>query len=87
MIFTTKNLIKNIKKLGAWSAYGLAEEALEYYHPSLKRLTGIDLLNKQIYFLHKDGLSTWQDVIVKYHKEVGYKPLNGIFKKESVNEY
>jgi len=30
-VFTPENLIKNIKKIGPWSAFGLAEEAMFYY--------------------------------------------------------
>ena len=32
-VFTPENIIANIDKLGAWSAYGLASVALRHYFP------------------------------------------------------
>lgn len=84
--FTPKNIIKNIDKIGPWSAYGLAVEAIEHYHPSVKRIKDFQKkLEKQVYFSHKRGFS-WHDWIIKYQKEVGYYAPKG-FNKSAVNEF
>ena len=88
-VFTTKNLIRNIDKLGAWSAYGLAADALHYYFPKEYRMgrNVNDMIIREGELCVKLGCDTWQDVIVKYHKEVGYKPKNGIFNPKAVNRF
>lgn len=87
MRFKPANIIKNIHKIGAWSAYGLAEEAIEHYHPSIKRFKNdvTKLLERQVHFSQKRGF-TWHDWIVKYQKEVGYK-IKGYWNKDAVNEF
>lgn len=82
MKFTPKNLIENLDKLGGWSAYGLASQALQHYFPEAYR-DGFCLPSNEVELLPLIGCEYWQDVIIKYHKEVGYKYLN----HDVVNEY
>lgn len=86
--FTPENLLDNIDRLGPWSLYALAETALEYYHPSLKRYAHdpLKLLERQMHFMEKDGMKYWSDVIIKFQKEVGYYAPDG-FNRSAVNEY
>jgi hypothetical protein len=85
-VFTPENLIENIKKIGPWSAFGLAEEAMFYYFPHIKRMRDT---GKQIAEMAR--ISTlfsmyWKDWIIKYQKEVGYNAPNG-FDTGCVNEF
>lgn len=82
--FTPSNLIENIDKLGALSAYGLASIALEYYFPEEIEEESIST-EKQIELLEKLGCDTWQDVIIKYQNEIGYDAPNG-FNPVCVND-
>jgi len=86
MIFTPQNLIENISKLGAWSAYGLAIEALQYYFPNEYDFHGDCKGGTQIEaeLLTELNLNSWQDVIIKYQNEVGYKCKE--FNPQVVNE-
>jgi len=84
-IFTPDNLLDNLDKLGAWSSYGLACEAFEYYFPEYKEKR--DKNKDDIYFelklLERLRCNNWQCAIIKYHKEIGYKN----FREGMVNEY
>ena len=82
-VFTSENLLDNLDKLGAWSSYGLAIEALAYYFPD--RYGEDNMLNTEIEveLMEKLGCNNWQCIIEKYHKEVGYKNFN----PEFVNEF
>lgn len=82
MKFTPKNLIENLDKLGGWSAYGLASSALQHYFPEAYE-DGFCLTSNEAQLLPLIGCEYWEDIIVKYHKEVGYKYLN----PDVVNEY
>lgn len=84
-LFTPENLIENIDKLGAWSSYGLAEIAIEHYHPECLKLGGQEKLD-YIVSLKCDGREDtyWSDWIIKYQKEVGYA---GPFHPGAVNEF
>lgn len=86
-LFTPENLIENIDKLGAWSSYGLAEQAIEHYHPECLGMEGMEKLN-YISNLKCNGEENthWQDWIIKYQKEVGYNAPNG-FNPKCVNKY
>lgn len=81
MTFTPKNLIKNINKIGPWSLYGLAEQAIEHYYPEYKRLSrnkpaeGPGIMAKLC--------DDWHGIVIRYQKEVGYKE----FRKGYVNEF
>ena len=87
-IFTPENLLNNLYRLGAWSSYGLACEALKYYFPDYK-----DKAEKheqdiklEVELLESLGCFDWQGLIIKYHKEIGYK-RELLSNKEMVNEY
>lgn len=82
-IFTPENLLDNLRKLGAWSAYGLASSALMHYFPNEYDEDGNCETSKEVVLLRRLGCESWQDVIAKYHKEVGYTYLN----PDIVNEY
>ena len=71
--FTPKNLIKNLDKLGAWSSYGLASSALQHYFPKEYSEDKYTSTQREVKLLEKLGCNYWQDVIIKYHTEVGYK--------------
>jgi hypothetical protein len=86
-LFTKENLIENISKVGVWSAYGLAQEALRYYFPDEYEEDGECLggVQRELELLEKLGCNSWQEVIIKYHREVGYKPKGGRFNPLAVN--
>jgi hypothetical protein len=85
-IFTPENLIENLDKLGPWSAYGLASEALRHYFPESYDEDGNCEVSEEANLLEKLGCQYWHDVIIKYHKEVGYVAPNG-FDSRIVNEF
>ena len=87
MIFTPQNLIQEIKKIGAWSAYGLATEALQYYFPEEYNEDGdcIEGAKKECELLYKLDCNSWQDVIIKYQNEIRYKCKE--FNQIAVNEH
>lgn len=83
-VFTPENLLANIHKLGPWSCYGLASDALRHYFP--EEYEDEDNQPSTLHecsLLEKLGCEYWQDAVVKYHKEVGYK---GAFNPVCVNE-
>lgn len=86
--FTPENLLENIGELGAWSAYGLAVEALMHYFPDEYNEDGycIGDVYHEIELADKLGCMYWEDVIVKYHKEVGYT-AQSLSNEECVNQY
>ena len=84
-IFTADNLMENIDKLGPWSAYGLAGEALQYYFPNEYDENGYCDTDREIELLHSLGCKYWQDAIKKYHREVGYSPGPNGFNPGAVN--
>lgn len=84
-IFTPENLIENIDRLGPWSSYGLASEALKHYFPKMYDEDGYCDIIKEVELLKKLGFVYWNEVIVKYQTEVGYKAENG-FNPDCVNE-
>lgn len=84
-IFTPENLIENIHKIGAWSIYGLATEALKYYFPDEYDEYNNCKVEREIELLQKMKLNCWQDVVIKYQKEVGYVAPDG-FNTNCVNE-
>lgn len=85
-IFTPENLIANIEKIGAWSSYGLASEALKHYFPEEYDQDEYCSTQREVELLTKLGCETWQDAIIKYQTEVGYYAPNG-FNTDAVNEY
>lgn len=72
-IFTPANLIKNLQKLGPWSSYGLASSALQHYFPEEYNDEEYTLPTKEVELCNKLQCDYWRDVIIKYHKEIGYK--------------
>lgn len=85
-IFTPDNLIENIHKIGAWSIYGLATEALQHYFPDEYGEDKSPSVKREVEMCHELGCEWWQDVVIKYQTEVGYDAPNG-FNTEAVNEY
>lgn len=85
-LFTPENLLDNLEKLGPWSCYGLASEALKHYFPNSYNEDGYCETAEEAKLMGKIGCQYWEDVIVKYHKEVGYVAPNG-FDPLFVNEY
>jgi hypothetical protein len=83
-VFTRDNFIDNLEKIGVWSIYGLASEALQYYFPEEYDEDGHCDSLKEIELADKLGCQYWQDVVIKYHNEVGYKFP---FDPEYVNEF
>jgi hypothetical protein len=85
-LFTPGNLLENLEKLGPWSAYGLAVEALQHYFPDAYDEDEYCDTAKEVEMLYKLGCNSWQDAIIKYQKEVGYVAPNG-FNPGAVNEF
>ncbi len=85
--FTPDNIINKIDKIGAWSAYGLARIALKHYYPDYKKeIEENDVaVRVEVELMEKLGCETWQDLIIKFQKEVGYNASD--FDDEFVNEY
>ena len=83
-IFTPDNLIANLDKLGGWSSYGLASIALQHYFPEEYDEDGNCNINRELELMDKIECKTWDEAIIKYHSEVGYK---GEFDPGSVNIY
>jgi len=82
--FTPANLIANLDKLGAWSSYGLAETALKHYFPYEYDEDGYAPIETELRLMKELNCDNWQDAIIKYHNEVGYK---GRFNPKGVNQY
>jgi hypothetical protein len=82
-IFTAENLLNNLDKLGGWSSYGLAIEALQHYFPNKYDEFGDCDIDTELELMKKLECNNWQDIIIKYHKEVGYKS----FDPKAVNQY
>lgn len=87
-VFTPNNLLDNIDKLGPWSQYGLAAEALAHYFPEEYDEDGNCKgdVNREVELLDQLGCQYWVDAVIKYQNEVGYKAPNG-FNPDAVNEY
>jgi hypothetical protein len=89
-VFTPDNLIENIEKVGAWSSYGLASAALQHYFPSEYDENGNceKGVIREIELCNMLDCKYWQDVIIKFQNEVGYKVTNpNGFSPDCVNEY
>lgn len=83
-VFTPENLLDNLDKLGCWSTYGLASDALSHYFPEeYKDEDNQPSTIREIELVHELGLEYWEDVIRKYHTEIGWKEA---FNPEAVNE-
>ena len=86
MKFTPENLIENIDKIGPWSIYGLAVEALRHYFPEKYEIIDYDpSVMEELEMVNSLGCECWQDLIIKYQKENGYDALDG-FDEGFVNE-
>lgn len=84
-IFTPENLLENLKKLGPWSSFYLAEKSIEYYHPECKEMDMVKKIDYMASLKCKGKKNTnWHDWIVRYQKEVGYKSR---FSPKYVNAY
>lgn len=81
-VFTRENLLESLDKLGPWSTYFLAVQSLQHYFPDCDFEE--NSVEQDVQKLRELGCDTWQDAIIKYHTEIGYKgPLVTTF----VNEY
>lgn len=85
-IFTPGNLLANLHRIGAWSAYGLASSALQHYFPEAYEEDRSPEPEHEVAMAEKIGCSTWQDLIMKYHNEVGYQAGPAGFNPKAVNE-
>ena len=85
-LFISENLLENIDKLGPWSAYGLASEALQHYFPDDYDEDGYCDTAEEVKLLDRLGCQYWHDAIVKYQNEVGYVAPSG-FDPDAVNEF
>ena len=84
-VFTPDNLIENLEKLGPWSCYGLASEALQHYFPeAYDNEERNPTVYEEIELMKKIDCEYWEDVIKKYHAEVGW---TGEFNPGWVNEH
>jgi len=68
---TPENLLENLEHLAGWPIYGLASQALEYYFP--EKYKSELSVSDEVDLLKKLGLKFWDDVVIKYHTEVGFK--------------
>ena len=85
MKYTPENVIQNLENIGPWSSYYLAEVALKHYFPD-EIFDGLNWDSSRMVELADEiGCRYWQDVIIKYHEEVGYKSSD--FSTEYVNEH
>lgn len=83
---TPENLIENIEKIGPWSIYGLATYALQHYFPNEYDEDDSCDTQREVQLLYELGFDCWQDVVIKYQKEVGYNAPYG-FNPDAVNEF
>lgn len=82
--FTPDNLLDNIDKLGPWSSFSLAEEAILHYFPNIKRIKStVEQINAMSKLCHEFEMY-WSDWIIMYQNDVGYK---GKFNTGAVNEF
>lgn len=72
MEINSNNLIEMLPEIGPWSTYALAEKAIICYCPEVQDEDGDVSTEKAASCLNDMGLSSWQDVIIKYHTEIGY---------------
>jgi hypothetical protein len=75
--FTPENLFDNLDRLGGWSMYALAEEAMFHYFPNLKRIKSPGKqIQRMCEISNEYGMDWWIDWIILYHLDVGYKNFN-----------
>lgn len=86
-MITTHNLLDHIDEIGPWSAYGLASEALQHYFPDEYDEHGHCEVSREAELVDKLGCRYWQDVVKKYHTEIGYTRPGGIFDDGAVNKF
>ncbi len=84
MIYTPQNLIENLENIGPWSTYGLASEALLHYFPDYYDENDYCDPLVECKLPEKLGCVTWQDVIIKFQTEIGYKAT--YFNPKAVND-
>ena len=58
--------------IGAWSRYGLASMALPHYFPDKYKDDNSPLTSEEANLIAEIGCNCWEDVVEKYHSEVGY---------------
>ncbi len=87
MKFTPENLIDNLKQIGPWSSYYLATLAIKHYYPEVY-CDEDDQPSAMVEVALCDRLDCqyWQDVIIKYHNEIGYS-IEALSNDEYVNEH
>lgn len=73
LIFTSKNLLENLARLGPWSQAHLGSVALAHYFPS-EYTEGIEpAAQREAELCESLGCPTWGDLIWKFHTEVGFE--------------
>lgn len=85
MKYTPENIIQNLENIGPWSSYYLAEVALKHYFPDEFDEDEIWEASRMVELADELGCPYWQDLIIKYHEEVGYKSSD--LCPEYVNEH
>jgi hypothetical protein len=81
-VFTPDNLIDNLDRLGPWSTFALAEEAMLHYFPSLEFKDMVERISRMAAICCKYEMC-WQDMVLLYHLDKGYKNFN----PDYVNEH
>jgi hypothetical protein len=84
LVFTPNNLIDNLDKLGPWSIYFLASEALKQFFPEVYKNGDLSVQEEAKLMEEMLGCQHWDEVVLKYQNEIGYK---GPFNPDYVNEY
>jgi|GEM_PF-6066714 hypothetical protein len=90
--FKTSEILDNLQNIGPWSLYGLAIEALHHYFPEEFDLSDDgsefhkDGVLAEIKLMESLGCNMWDELIKKYHNEIGYYRPNGLFGTLEVNE-
>jgi hypothetical protein len=77
MKYTPENIIKNLDKIGPWSAYGLARIALKHYFPDEYDEDGECNVTRECELMDSLGCMYWHDLIRKFQNEVGYNAPDG----------
>jgi hypothetical protein len=86
MKYTPENIIENLDNIGPWSAYGLAQTALNHYFPDEYDEEGECSVIRECELMNSLGCNYWHDLIRKFQTEVGYDAPNG-FDEGHVNSY
>jgi hypothetical protein len=84
--FAPDNLLDNLNRLGPWSQFALAEEAIYYYYPRIKRMTNTIKQIQAMADLCLEYDMYWVDWIITFQMDKGYK-RNAGFSRDYINEW